>query len=162
MRHIHLSTTSSLIGAANWAKGLVNHLIRITHCQWKYLNNTTHFTVDGRTPEQHRQIIDEMNRLLEVDPTTLLPKYRHLFEDEDFAELGCGSVTKRIFWISADKSAIAASAIHRRRRNKGHRDLGLLQETKEASDNPVDPSFPYGAPTIPTEPGIKYKKRRMK
>lgn len=160
--HVHLSTTPSLIGAADWAKGLVNHLIRITHCQWKYRNDTTHFRVEGRTPEQHREVIQEMNRLMEVDPSTLLPKYRHLFEDEDFAELGRGSTTNRIFWISAAKSAIAASAIHRRRKNRKRRKLLLLREEQEASDTPPDTPPTYPSPHLPIEPGIKYKKRRLK
>lgn len=37
--HYHLAATPSLIGAADWAKGLVNNLIRTTHCQWKYCND---------------------------------------------------------------------------------------------------------------------------
>ena len=160
--HVHLSTTPSLIGAADWAKGLVNFLIRITHRQWKYRNDTTHFRTEGRTSDQHREIIDEMKRLMEVDPTTLLPKYRHLFEDEDFAELGRGSATNRIFWISAAKSAIAASAIHRNRRNKRRRALLQLREEQEASDSPEELISPYSSPQLPIEPGIKYKKRRLK
>ena len=160
--HVHLSCTSSLIGAADWAKGLVNHLIRITHRQWKYRNDTTHFRVEGRTPDQHRAIIDEMKRLMEVDPQTLLPKYRHLFEDEDFAELGRGSATNRVFWISAAKSAIAASAIHKRRKNKRRRQLLLLREEQESTDSPAETPTSYPTPVLPIEPGIKYKKRRLK
>ena len=161
--HMRLSTTLSLIGAADWAKGLVNHLICITHGQWKYRNDTTHFRVEGRIPDQHREVIQEMKRLMEVDPSTLLPtKYRHLFKDEDFAELGRRSATNRIFWISAAKSAIAASAIHRRRKNRKRRQLLLLREEQEASDTPADTPPAYPAPQLPIEPSIKYKKRRLK
>jgi hypothetical protein len=48
--HYHLAATPSLIGAADWAKGLVNHLIRITHRQWKYRNDVNNYTIEGRTP----------------------------------------------------------------------------------------------------------------
>jgi hypothetical protein len=50
---------------------------------------------------------------MDVDPQTLLPKYRHLYEDKDFAELGSGSTTNRLYWIAAAKTAVAASALYR-------------------------------------------------
>jgi hypothetical protein len=155
--HNHLAGTSSLISAVDWAKGLVNHLIRITHRQWKYRNSVTHFTIEGRTPAQHHQIIADLEGLMTVDPSTLLPKYRHLYEDEDFEALGRGSSTNKLYWIAAARSAIAASAIERQRRRRRRHETAQQRTENEATDSPPIHPSPQTAPVIPCEPGIRYK-----
>lgn len=160
--HYHLASTPSLIGAADWAKGLVNHLIRITHRQWKYRNDVNNYTVEGRTPAQHKEILAEMERLMSVDPRTLLPKYRHLYEDEDFEELGSGSATNRVYWIASAKSAIAASALHRASRGKRRRETAQSRDQQTSSDSPQPSPATDIPPCLPTEHGLKYKKRRLK
>jgi hypothetical protein len=160
--HNHLAGTSSLISAVDWAKGLVNHLIRITHRQWKYRNSVTHFTVEGRTPAQHHQIIADLEELMTVDPSTLLPKYRHLYEDKDFEALGRGSSTNKLSWIAAARSAIAASAIERQLRRRRRHQTAHQRTENEATDSPPIHPSPQTAPVIPCEPRIRYKKRRLK
>jgi hypothetical protein len=160
--HYHLASTPSLIGAADWAKGLVNHLIRITHRQWKYRNDVNNYKVEGRTPAQHQEIFAEMERLMDVDPKTLLPKYRHLYEDEDFAELGRGSTTNRLYWIAAAKTAVAASALYRASRGKRRRKTACTRDSQSSTDEPADESTEDFAPDVPSEFGLKYKKRRLK
>jgi hypothetical protein len=90
----------------------------LTHRQWSYRNQVVHHTVEGRTVEEHREIIREIEELLSVDPKTLLPKYRSLFEDQDFEELGRGSTANRLYWLYSARAAVAASAIERRRKRK--------------------------------------------
>jgi hypothetical protein len=103
-----------------------------------------------------------MERLMEVDPHTLLPKYRHLYEDEDFAELGRGSATNRIYWIASAKTAIAASALHCASRGKRQRETSHTQDQQTSSDSPTDTPPADNPPCLPREHGLKYKKRRLK
>jgi hypothetical protein len=55
-------------GAADWAKGLVNHLICITHCQWKYRNDVNNYKVEGQTPAQHKEICETIDGCRPTDP----------------------------------------------------------------------------------------------
>ena len=96
--HQHLATTPARINASDWAKGLVNFLLRITHRQWIYRNNVVHYRVEGRPIKRHEEIIAEMQMLMQVDSRTLLPRLRHLYEEEDFEALGAGSTTNRLYW----------------------------------------------------------------
>lgn len=160
--HTHLSVTTARIGAADWAKGLVNWLIRITHRQWSYRNHVVHHTVEGRTVEEHKLLIQEMTRLLEVDPSTLLPRFRFLYEDQDFEALGAGSATNRLYWVEAAKAAVAASALARRRKRKRRKEFFNKRREEEATDNPMPPSCEYEEPVVPSEPGLRHKKRRLK
>ena len=160
--HSHLSTTASHLSGVDWAKGLVNFLFRITHRQWTFRNSVVHFTVEGRTPQQHQEIIAEMERLLEVDPKTLLPRFRHLWEDRDFENLGAGSATAKLYWIDAARAAIAASAIERRRKRQRRRDFFERRATQTATDAPPFSPDSYEPPPVPREPGFRYKKRRLK
>jgi hypothetical protein len=160
--HFHLSDTPSLISAIDWAKKFVGFLFRITHRQWSFRNSVVHFKIEGRTPAQHQEIIHEFGELLEIDTRTLLPKYRHLWEDEDFEALGRGSSNNKLYWMSAAKSAIAASAIARKRRRHHRQEVHQQRELDESSDTPTAPPTGYPSPPLACEPGFKWKKRRMK
>jgi hypothetical protein len=160
--HFHLSDTPSLISAIDWAKKFVNFLLRITHRQWSFRNSVIHFKIEGRTPAQHEEIIREFQELLQIDPKTLLPKYRHLYKDEDFEALGRSSSTNKLYWISAAKSAIAASAIERKRRQRQQHDTQVQRNLDKSTDSPSAPPVSYPSPSLPCEPGFKWKKRRLK
>jgi hypothetical protein len=97
-----------------------------------------------------------------VDPSTLLPKYRHLYEGEDFEALGRGSSTNKLYWIAAARSAIAASVIERQRRRRWRHETAQQRTENEATDSPSIHPSPQTAPVIPCEPGISYKKRGLK
>ena len=118
--------------------------------------------VKGRTPAQHQEIIREFEELLEVNPRTLLPKYRHLFEHEDFEALGRGSTTNKLYWISAAKYAIAASAIARKRRRHHRQEVQDQREEAKSTDAPSAPPVDYPSPPLPCEPGFRWKKCRLK
>jgi hypothetical protein len=160
--HFHLSDSPSLISAIDWSKKFVNFLLRITHRQWSFRNSVVQFKIEGRTPTQHEEIIREFQELLQIDPKTLLPKYRHLYEDEDFEALGRSSSTNKLYWISAAKSAIAASAIERKRRRRHRHDTQVQRNLDESTDSPSAPPVSYPSPSLPREPGFKWKKRRLK
>jgi hypothetical protein len=160
--HAHLSSTPSRIGAADWAKGLVNHLFRLTHRQWSYRNQVVHHTVEGRTVEEHQEVIREIEELLSVDPKTLMPKYRSLFEDQDFEELGRGSTANRLYWLYSARAAVAASAIERRRKRKRRNRLLQQRAQQQSTDAPSAPQAAAPAPEMPCELGFRYKKRRLK
>ena len=160
--HDYLSHSPSRMNAADWTKGLVSHLLRITHRQWTYRNSVVHFTIEGRPVDQHHQVIAEMKELMQVDPYTLLPQYRHLFLEEDFEALGAGSTTNRLYWIAAAKAAIAASALARRQRRRRRHDTQTLRASLSATDSPAATTPLLQPPPVPREPGFRYKKRRLK
>ena len=103
-----------------------------------------------------------MSRLMTVDPQTLLPKYRHLFEDEDFEELGSGSTTNRIYWVAAARAAVAASALDRQWRRRRRRQLYEQRTKQAATDMAIAEPQSYTSPDVPSEHGLKWKKRRLK
>ena len=160
--HIHLANSPARIGVSDWARGFVNFLLRITHRQWTYRNSVVHYQVEGRSVQDHNDIIDEMKRLMSVDPHTLLPKYRHLFEQEDFEALGAGTTVNRLYWIGAVKAAIAASALARQRRRRRRHDTHDLRATQTSTDTPSSVAPLIQPPPVPREPGFRYKKRRLK
>jgi len=121
-----------------------------------------HHAVERRPVEEHRDIIREIEELLAVDPLTLMPKYRALFEDQDFEALGRGSTTNRLYWLYAARTAVAASAIERRRKRKRRRILLQQRDEQEATDAPSARPAEALAPEMPCELGIRYKKRRRK
>jgi hypothetical protein len=103
-----------------------------------------------------------MEQLMEVDHCTLLPKYHHLYENEDFSELGRGSTTNHIYWIASAKTAIAASALHHALRGKRRRETSHTRTQQASSDSPTKTPTTDIPPCLLREHGLKYKKRRLK
>ena len=112
--------------------------------------------------EEHQEIIREIEELLSVDPKTLMPKYRSLFEDQDFEELGRGSTANRLYWLYSARAAVAASAIERRRKRKRRNRLLQQRAQQQSTDAPSAPQAAAPAPEMPCELGFRYKKRRLK
>ena len=103
-----------------------------------------------------------MTRLMTIDSTTLIPRYCHLFENEDFAELGRGSAINCLYWISAVKSAVAASILHCQQLQKWRQEFQLQHKQHESSDNPLPQIPEYQHPIVPIKPDFWWKKRRLK
>ena len=160
--HNHLSNTASRIGALDWTAGFVERLLRITHRQWQYRNSVVHFKVDGLTRDEHEAVINRFEELLQVDPFQLLPKHRHLFESQDFSELGKASAISKQYWIYSVESALAAAAHDRRSRRRRRDEVSAARLVQASSDSPAPIFYPAPAPHLPCEQGIRYKKRRMK
>jgi hypothetical protein len=53
-------------GAESWMRGLMRCLLKLTHCQWLYLNATVHMKFkDGLTIAQHNTILTQMEECLQ-------------------------------------------------------------------------------------------------
>ena len=65
--------------------------------------------LEGLTPQQHEEVFQCVEELMDVDPAELLGQHRSLLE-EDFHELGAGSTGIRKIWIASVESTLAASA----------------------------------------------------
>ena len=61
------------------------------------------------TPQQHEEVLQRVEELMDVDPAELLGQHRSLFK-EDFHELGAGSTGIRKTWIASVEAALAAAA----------------------------------------------------
>ena len=75
-------------------RGLMEKLIQITHSQWIFRNSHVHFKkLEGMTKEQHLETFCRVEELMWEDPMSLLPRRRHLLE-ENLGELGeCSTAT---------------------------------------------------------------------
>jgi hypothetical protein len=160
--HNHLANTPSRIGALDWAAGFVERLLRITHRQWQYRNSVVHYKVDGLTQDEHEAVISRFEELLQIDPSQLLSKHRHLFESQNFEDLGTASAVTKQYWIYSVESALAAAAHHRHSRRRRHDALSDTCEVQSLRDSPAPILHSAPAPHLPCELGIRYKKRRMK
>jgi hypothetical protein len=60
-------------------------------------------------PEQH-DIIDRVVAYALIDPDTLLPRHRLLFE-MDFEALGSGPASHHLLWLADMDSALATSSL---------------------------------------------------
>jgi hypothetical protein len=102
-----LYRSGSTMSIRAWATTFIHLLIGIMHQQWVYRNASVHIKlVEGRTQEEHRQVMDEVRKLLDVDPEELLPCHRDMLQ-EDFHHLGEGSTTAWLLWLDNIESALA-------------------------------------------------------
>ena len=92
-----------------WGRGLIEKLIRITHSQWIFRNSHVHYKkLEGMTKEQHLETFRRVEELMWEDPMTLLPRHRHLLE-ENLGELGECSTATRMYWILQVEAAKATA-----------------------------------------------------
>ena len=93
-----------------WSKHLLRHLLCITHRQWLFRNAKVHLRkLEGKTEQEHRQIIEEVREMMLVDSDDLLPCHRHLLH-QDFLKLGSGPSIDRQYWLAQMQSAVSAAA----------------------------------------------------
>ena len=123
-----------------WCTELVSRLMQMTHKQWLFRNHHVHFKkLDGLTVKQHEEIFRLVEQLLDIDPSDLLTRHRHLLEETDFEELGEGPAVHRQVWINSMESAIAA-ADHVRAGRPVWGDLGSFADTSTSVEaaSPTD------------------------
>ena len=121
-----------------WSAELISRLMQATHKQWLFRNHHVHFAkVDGLTAQQHDDIFRRIEQLLDVDPSDLLARHRHLLEETDFEELGEGPTLHRQVWIESMDSAMAAADLVR----AGHQTWGDMGTFEPAQDVTADASY---------------------
>merc|ERR1712153_265864 len=92
-----------------WGREFVAKLLNITHKQWIFRNSKKHYLGEGGlTAAESQSIFDRVEELMHTDPDELLPKHKHLM-NEDFRALGEGAARHRQYWIANMETAIAAA-----------------------------------------------------
>ena len=92
-----------------WGREFVAKLLNITHKQWIFRNSKKHFRGEGGlTAAESQSMFDRIEELMHTDPDKLLPKHKHLM-NEDFRALGEGAARHRQYWIANMETAIAAA-----------------------------------------------------
>ena len=118
-----------------WGIQFIEHLLNITHKQWIFRNSRVHYKgLDGLTAAQHEEIFNRVEELMYTEPDDLLPKHRHLME-QDFEGLAEGSAVERQYWIVRMESAVAAAKQVRERRDS-IRGLARLTRPRRRRDQP--------------------------
>ena len=113
----YLSTIQTFVQPSSWASGLMRQLLLLTHQQWLYRNCTVHYKAEGRSLQQHEQILRKVTTLLHTDEDMLMPEDRNLLHI-DFANLADGPTIAQERWIASMNSALAARRIQRARRGR--------------------------------------------
>lgn len=111
-----LHRAGSRMQIRTWAKKFVQLLLNITHRQWLYRNARIHLrAVEGKTEQEHLQVIRAVRNMMLVDPATLLPEHRKLLE-LDFLRLGEGSTVDRQYWLAQMQTAVDVAELSRKKR----------------------------------------------
>ena len=91
-----------------WGTQFIEHLLQLTHQQWILRNSGEyHRGRDGLTVKENEAIFDRIEELMCTDKAYLLPRHRHLME-QDFEALAEGPALQRQRWIAAMESALGA------------------------------------------------------
>lgn len=89
-----------------WSRHLVQKLWNITHHQWTYRNAQVHLRkLENRAVDEHMEVIEEVRKMMLVDPGELLPQHQALLE-QFFLHLGRATMETRLHWLNEMESAI--------------------------------------------------------
>jgi hypothetical protein len=111
---------------------------------------------------EHEAIDDQLQSLLSLSPDDLLPHHRHLLA-ENFTDLASGPSIEKLYWMADVRSALDEAAIVvRLQKSKPKK----TKTTTTSSDGKIKTIYNINStlipPHIPTEPDLKWKKRRQK
>ena len=139
---------NTYLSPQRWGRQLIEQLLQITHKQWIFRNSRLYYKkLDGLTALEHHKIFEKMEELMHTDPDELLPRHRHLLE-ENFGALGEGSSIDRQYWIASMESALsAASCVQKGRVTPG------------SMPNFNRPRRPRNRPTVRSNGTILYRPR---
>ncbi len=100
-----ITGSPSTLTFAAWSKKLLDQILHISHSQWIFRNVSLHDRQHGYLRLRRReQVLQEVDRLSELDATALLPESRYLLEI-DFNELRSASAVEQSYWVYAMKAA---------------------------------------------------------
>ena len=110
MRHLEVEADSLHTTAEYWARGLIRHLVQITHRQWIYCNSAVHLKVRGSLSQpQHEKLMDTIEDYLHVDPMSLLPEDRR-FLTVDLEALAESSPVNQQTWVAEMETTVSAAS----------------------------------------------------
>jgi hypothetical protein len=115
------------------------------HRQWTYRNSVKHFQPSkGMTIQEHDLITQQVQSLLAIHPSQLLPQHRHLLSPLRTQRLGSSSTTYKQFWLAEFQSALdkATPFLRLKRKSiKSHNSYSCLNELQD-TPNINYPLFP--------------------
>ncbi len=77
-----------------WGTQFIENLLNIMHKKWIFRHSRVHYRgLDGLTAAQHEAIFEQVEEMMYTKPDNLLPKHRHLIE-QDFEGLTEGSAVE--------------------------------------------------------------------
>ncbi len=118
----HLANANTMMTGGLWAKEFISRVLHITHSQWLFRNVSLHDKTDGYLQaNKRRELLMEIDRLMDTDPDSLPPDCQYLLEI-DFNSLAASSAVKQTYWLYAIKAARQAgrrAVAPRRRRRSG-------------------------------------------
>ena len=146
-----------------WARKFSTELLLFTHRQWTYRNTTTHFKPsEGKTVAEHESIHQQLLSLLELSPSELPLRHRHLLSPEHTDQLLLGSTTNKQFWIAEVQSALAEAALVRKLKKRKYRRERVILKLRTGTKQVNSIISTLHPPVVPREKGLKWKKRRKK
>jgi mRNA degradation ribonuclease J1/J2 len=87
------------VSAELWARKFSRELIVFTHKQWTYRNGVVHFSPsENTTVSEHEAIDEQLQSLLSLSPSDLLPHHRHLLTAENFTDLAAGTSVEKLYY----------------------------------------------------------------
>ena len=129
-----------------WARKLSRELLLFTHKQWTYRNTVKHYKPsEGKTVAEHNHIDLQVQSLLSLSPSRLLPQHRHLLSDQTAASLATSTSTNKQFWIADLQSALDETALVLRLKRKCHLPTQSIihnSQTQTTVANINSPLFP--------------------
>ena len=108
LQHTALVGSSSWLTIKDWAKQFISQLLHISHAQWVFRNILLHDKSVGYLQRlQQRQVLMEIDRLSQLNPSDLPLGSRYLLE-MDFSTPQNSSLIEQSYWILAMKATICA------------------------------------------------------
>jgi hypothetical protein len=97
-----------------------------------------------------------------LDPLLLPRHHLHLLLQKDLHALNSGTSTSKQFWIAEVTTALAEAALMKKLRKKRYKRsvIHVVRNNRTVLVNSVISSLQ--PPKIPSEPGLKWKKRHHK
>ena len=103
-----LLSAPSMMNVDDWLSQLIDKLLHATHGQWKCKNISKHHATLGSIKKaEQRQMLLEIDRLLQVSPEDVPEDSKFLLEI-DFSAMRYADTTAQIYWVHAVKAAMIA------------------------------------------------------
>ena len=108
------------LSIADWTKHLITYSLQIYHAQWVFRNLSVHdYTVGYIHDVKRRKVLQEIDRLSNLDPADLPADSRYLLEIY-FNTLQKSTLAHQLYWLLAIKAAVTEGRRHRRRTLRFH------------------------------------------
>jgi hypothetical protein len=131
--------------AETWSRKLSQELLFFSHRQWTCRNSVKHFQPsEGMTIQEHDLITQQVQSLLAIHPSELLPQHCHLLSPLCAHKLGSSSTTYKQFWLAEFQSALDEAALFLRLKRtniKSHNSYSCLNKLQD-TPNINCPLFP--------------------